>query len=302
MSHYLFAHFIGEKKNGEQVYFSVSEDGLHWKDLNKGLPVLCSNIGESGVRDPFIVKNKNTGIYYLIATDLCIHDNPDWKAAVEQGSSDLIIWESSDLINWSDEWSCNVRIPGAGCAWAPEAIYDEKEKALFVFWATWRSSEGKHRIYGAYTEDFRSISKPELYIEREKGVIDTTIVKSGDYYYRFTKDEDSARIIYERGKSLKGEFVEIPNTPLANMKGLEGPECYPFQDGRWCLVCDQFAAKKGYLPIIINDLETGAMEFLKESDYNLGQTRKRHGGIIEISEDEYQQLLRHYGLLEGVVK
>ncbi len=29
MAAYLFAHFIGEEKNGEQIYFSVSQDGLH---------------------------------------------------------------------------------------------------------------------------------------------------------------------------------------------------------------------------------------------------------------------------------
>ncbi|WFR61119.1 hypothetical protein P9222_21835 [Paenibacillus amylolyticus] len=45
---YLFVHFIGEQADGEQVYFSYSEDGLHWKDLNGGLPVLFSDLGERG--------------------------------------------------------------------------------------------------------------------------------------------------------------------------------------------------------------------------------------------------------------
>ena len=55
MAGYLFVHFIGEQENGEQIYFAVSEDGMHWQDLNGGQPVLVSDIGESGVRDPFIV-------------------------------------------------------------------------------------------------------------------------------------------------------------------------------------------------------------------------------------------------------
>ena len=42
MAAYLFAHFIGEEKDGEQIYFSVSQDGLHWTDLNEGTPVLFS--------------------------------------------------------------------------------------------------------------------------------------------------------------------------------------------------------------------------------------------------------------------
>lgn len=45
---YLFVHFIGEQPDGEQVYFSYSEDGLHWKDLNGGSPVLFSDLGEKG--------------------------------------------------------------------------------------------------------------------------------------------------------------------------------------------------------------------------------------------------------------
>ena len=37
---YLFTHFIGEQPQGEQIYFSLSKDGLHWKDLHDGKPVI----------------------------------------------------------------------------------------------------------------------------------------------------------------------------------------------------------------------------------------------------------------------
>ena len=48
MACYLFTHFIGEQSaHSEQVYFSVSPDGLHWQDLNQGQPVLCSGIVET---------------------------------------------------------------------------------------------------------------------------------------------------------------------------------------------------------------------------------------------------------------
>ena len=40
---YLFVHFTGEQPGGEQIYFAVSEDGLHWKDLNLSLiHILCA--------------------------------------------------------------------------------------------------------------------------------------------------------------------------------------------------------------------------------------------------------------------
>ena len=69
---YLFVHFTGEQPGGEQVYFSVSRDGMHWEDLNQGEPVLVSGIGEKGVRDPFILRNPLNGKYVIIATDLRI--------------------------------------------------------------------------------------------------------------------------------------------------------------------------------------------------------------------------------------
>lgn len=84
MAGYLFVHFTGEQKDGEQIYFSVSRDGLHWTDLNNGKPVLYSHIGECGVRDPFPVKNPMNGRYYLIATDLRIEKGEGWQAAQEQ--------------------------------------------------------------------------------------------------------------------------------------------------------------------------------------------------------------------------
>ena len=46
MAGYLFVHFTGEQQYGEQIYFSISRDGLHWKDLNGHRPVLYSDIGE----------------------------------------------------------------------------------------------------------------------------------------------------------------------------------------------------------------------------------------------------------------
>ena len=74
MPGYLFAHFTSEQADGEQIYFSISKDGLFWKDLNNGKPVLRSTIGECGARDPFIVKHPKTGMFYLMATGYTIKE------------------------------------------------------------------------------------------------------------------------------------------------------------------------------------------------------------------------------------
>ena len=112
---YLFVHFTGEEKLGEQIYFALSRDGLHWMDLNEGKPVLVSDIGEAGVRDPFILRNPLNGKYVIIATDLRIEAGKGWTAAQEEGSRNLIVWESEDMVNWDGPFCAEVGIPEAGC-------------------------------------------------------------------------------------------------------------------------------------------------------------------------------------------
>src|SRR5690606_11453951 len=129
---YLLVHFIGENPIGEQVYFSYSENGLHWKDLNGGKPILISQLGEQGVRDPFIVRSPLDNSFYIIATDLRIANDKGWTAAVNEGSRDIIVWQSKDLVTWSEPWAVTVGVEGAGCVWAPEAIYDEQNGEFLV--------------------------------------------------------------------------------------------------------------------------------------------------------------------------
>lgn len=308
MAGYLFVHFTGEHKDGEQIYFSVSRDGLHWKDLNGGRPILYSTLGMRGVRDPFPVRNPKTGTVYLIATDLRIEAGYGWQAAQYEGSRNLIVWESRDLVHWSEARACTVGPEGAGCVWAPEAVYDAEREAFLVFWASMTrrgEEEPKQRIYAAWTEDFCSFSKPFLYMEREQHVIDTTIVESGGVYYRFSKDETNKCLILEKSASLTGAFRPVASDTLAHLFGVEGPECYPLPDGkRWCLIADRFAEGKGYLPMITDDLESGRLQILDEGAYDMGGTRKRHGGVLALREEEYDRLLhyfdREYPAAEGL--
>lgn len=296
MAAYLFAHFIGEERNGEQIYFAVSQDGLHWKDLNSGNPVLMSQTGTCGVRDPFLVRHPRTGTVYLIATDLRIEAGKGWTDAQENGSRDIIVWETEDLVHWTKEHKFEIGILQAGCVWAPEAVYDEQKDAFLVFFASrvkyQGEAEGKHRIYAAYTKDFKEFSETFLYMERECDVIDTTILKSNGHYYRISKDETDKRLILETADSLTGEFMRINSPVLADLMGVEGPEGYLLPDGKtWCLIADQFMAGKGYLPMVTEDLSSGDFRILSPDEYDLGQKKKRHGGVLQISDEEYERLL-----------
>ena len=290
MAAYLFAHFTGEEKDGEQVYFSVSRDGLHWKDLNNGKPVLFSQIGTCGVRDPFLVRNPQTGTVYLMATDLRIEAGMGWKNAQESGSRNIIVWETDDLVHWTKGRSCKVGLPKAGCVWAPEAVYDREKEAFLVFFAS--KVSGKHRIYAAYTRDFEEFTETFLYMEKECDVIDTTILEDKGHYYRISKDEICRRLVLEWSDSLTGEFTRIDSPALASLEGVEGPEGYLLPDGKtWCVIADQFQKGEGYLPMLTEDLSSGDLRILSPDGYDMGKTKKRHGGVLQITDEEYKRLL-----------
>ncbi|RAV05091.1 glycosyl hydrolase family 43 [Paenibacillus sp. YN15] len=300
-SGYVMAHFIGEQPDGEQVYFAYSEDGLHWKDLNGGLPVLRSGLGEKGARDPFLVRDPKAAKFYLIATDLRIASGKGWATAVQAGSRDMIVWESADLVNWSSPWAVTLAVPGAGCLWAPEAVFDEASGDFLVFWASatqeQHETERKHKIYSARTKDFRSFTPAEKYIERDNHIIDTTILLHNGVCFRYSKDETTKNIRVEQGASLdKDAFVPLFAPVLEELTGVEGPEIFKFNDREeWCLIVDRFATGKGYLPLVTTDLASGEFRVLDDEEFDMGKSKKRHGGVLPITRDECSRLLAAFG-------
>ncbi|MBQ9198318.1 MAG: glycoside hydrolase family 43 protein [Clostridia bacterium] len=291
---YLFAHFTGEQLDGEQIYFSVSRNGLFWTDLNDGKPALRSCIGTKGVRDPFLVRHPDTGRCYLIATDLRIASGVTWQQAKAEASRNIIIWESDDLLHWDGPRTCTVGAEGTGCVWAPEAIFDREKQQFFVFFSSYVHKLDKLRIYGTWTKDFHTFSLPFIYFEKAESVIDTTLIEAKGKFYRISKSDTYKRLELEESDSLYHSFRPVFSQALADLSGVEGPEIYPLPNGSYCLIADQYASQKGYLPLITDDLSTGNFCIPPISQYHFGITRKRHGGIMEISAQEYQSLIQFY--------
>lgn len=282
---YLFAYFTGETEDGEQIYFSGSMDGLHWHDFNEGRPVLRNTIGAMGVRDPFLFRSVIDGQYYILGTDLRIAGGVGWEEAQNAGSTRVVIWTSGDLVHWSAPWFFPVGIEGAGCAWAPETIYDKGRKAYMVFWASCVNDSVKGRkkqvIFCSYTRDFRNFSQCGRYMEFPYDVIDATIVQSGEKYFRFYKDETEKYIRMDVGTDLQGPFREIRSPFLKQLTGVEGAIVYPLKGrNEWCLLADQFAKGCGYLPLRCKNLEDGTFNFISGQEYDMGKTRKRHGSVL----------------------
>jgi hypothetical protein len=305
---YLFVHFIGEQENGEQIYFALSQDGMHWEDLNNQQPVLFSTIGERGVRDPFLLRSADGSRFFLLATDLSIYHRGGWKNSQSTitGSRSIIVWQSNDLMSWSAPRMIEVASAEAGCVWAPEAIYDDVEQDYLVFWATSRlTNDGKGRgmhIYCNKTRDFHSFTEEKMYITRgeENQIIDTTIIKSDGKYYRASGD---GHITIEASERLMGEWQIISTLESLGLQltghDVEGPIFFKFNgDEKWALLVDQYGTGKGYLPIITTDIGDTTGESWNRplaGEYSFDTLKKRHGTILPITKSEYDALLAKWG-------
>ncbi|MER5223924.1 glycoside hydrolase family 43 protein [Streptomyces flaveus] len=291
-------HFIGEGATGQQMYFSYSADGLNWTDLNGGGMTLRSTVGTRGVRDPALVRSPDGSKYWIIATDLCIGCGQSWGDSTSNGSRNLVVWESTDLVTWSAPRLLNVAgaIPDGRNAWAPEAIWNPATNDYVLYWATNATLNGvlKHRIYYARTTDFRTVTTPQLYIDRPgtQGIIDTQIVEvpSGVGDYRYVRASGDGQITLEGSNSILGTWTNLGNLSGIGLTGsqVEGPMWMKFRDrNEWTLYLDQYASGRGYMPVTTtNPSASGTYQLPASGSYNLGGTKKRHGSILNLTAAE----------------
>ena len=269
---YLFGHFVGEGDQwgktvdgqkvtkGEQIFFALADvgQGLKFKDMNGSVgtnydslkPVLTSEIGERGVRDPFMCRSPEGDTFYLIATDLSVCTRGGWNnnagQATKTGSHSIILWESHDLVNWTEERQIKVARDDAGMAWAPEMIFCEETGEYYIFFSSTvldDYSKGTNAkilerdcVYYTTTRDFKHFGGTKKFISNAKyqdnitsrnekdndainndyrKVIDGSAIKIGDYYYSACKDggnnEDGGGIRIQKTRSLIPEEQERPD-------------------------------------------------------------------------------------------
>ena len=265
---YLFGHFIGEGTGttvngekiatGEQIFFALADvgQGLHFKDMNGSSssnlkPVLTSDVGERGVRDPFMCRSPEGDTFYLIATDLSVYVRGGWNnnagQATKTGSHSIILWDSHDLVNWTDARLIEVARKDAGMAWAPEMIYCEETGEYLIFFSSTILDDPelgtnakiirRDSVYFTATRDFAHFSETKQFIPNIKyqdnittrnesdqyaenndfrKVIDGSVMKIGDYYYSACKDggnnEDGGGIRIQKTDNLyDGEWEFVQN-------------------------------------------------------------------------------------------
>lgn len=327
---YLYASFIEPPKDasGQQVYFASSDDGRNWTDLNNNRPVLTSTLGTKSTRDHYIIRSAEGDRFYIIATDLNVFEKgKTWEDYAQRGSKSLMVWESDDLVNWSKQRMVQVADENVGCAWAPEAIYDEITGEYIVYWSgedikDGSPTKGKKIVYYSKTRDFYSFTPQQKYVipDANDGVtpgtsdafIDTTMIQGSDgKFYRTTKFE---------GVSPTQVFLDVADYPLGTFKrvktnlaendflGTEGPGWFKYNKddadefgAKYCLMLDGYNGPNkgvGFFPTSVEDLNNeNEIQFTKLTSGFKMRTAAKHGGIIPLTKEEFERVNEAYATI-----
>lgn len=306
---YLFTHFREKlTPDGEQVYFSVSRDGFNWLEINGGKPVLTAEKGFRGCRDIEIVRLFD-GSFAILTTDELIVERMDenyqvnWKHVNRTGSKCLRMWKTDDLISFSEEKLLPIGTDNFGCMWAPEVYRDDDKGEYLIHWgSTVREDDYSHMsIYCSVTKDFESFSPPKLFFTKDNEILDSHIRKIGNTYHLFYKNaEHPSMNMHSTSENLYGPyehdkaFEEYMST-IDKPGSYEAPTTIVLPDGRWCLMIDFFGCEKekmGYVPFVSPC--PGDSNFIMSKESFSFPYGFKHGGTVEISEEEYERLINHY--------
>ena len=279
---YLFTSFRGNGEDG--LHLAYSYDGYRWTDLNRVF--LSPKIGKSKLmRDPCIIQGPD-GTFHMVWT------TGWWEKGIGYA-------HSKDLVSWSEQKYVEVMAhePDAQNCWAPEVFYDEEKGQYIIFWATTipgrfpeteKKGDNNHRMYYVTTKDFESFSKAKLLYEHGFNVIDSTIVRDGERYLMFLKDETrqpaEKNIRLATAPSAEGPYSE-PSEPITGQYWAEGPTAIKIGE-TWLVYFDKYR-KHNYGVVISKDLKnwrdvSDKLEFPKGS---------RHGTILQVSNQVLERLL-----------
>lgn len=299
---YLMVHFVEDAEGyAEKIYLSLSqgEDPTSWFRLNGGEPILASSLGTSGVRDPHLVRGPDR--FYLVATDLRVFggDDAGWHTWSHHGSRSIMVWETTDLVNWSEPRLLEVAPENAGMAWAPESVYDDERGEYVVFWSSNLFDDIAHegptysRILSATTRDFVTFSPAQVYLDTGSTTIDTTMIRHDGKVYRFHKDnETGGRQLYADVVSslFADDAVILQERIGAEYGSVEGPLVFKDnQADRWFLLVDHYGdGGIGYRPFVTTDLGAGDWTPY-DGAFELPRDTK-HGVVIPLQGEEWERL------------
>ncbi|KJL43655.1 LamG-like jellyroll fold domain-containing protein [Microbacterium trichothecenolyticum] len=326
---YAMVHFIEDSAGyAEKIYLDVSrgDNPEHWDPLNGGKPILASQLGTTGIRDPYLTYNPENGTYYIIATDLRVFGGDrgvtgctEWCYWSSQGSTKLNVWESKDLVTWSDlrqfdvaQSPAGTEVAELGMAWAPEATWvpgynEDGSGAFVVYWSSNVYANAGHtgstysRILWGATTDFTqdTYEYGGVFIDAGGNTIDTTIIQDDGKTYRITKDNSAGKGIYMESTPAAdwwaptATWTQIQTRIGAvwsggNAGGVEGPAVFQRHgEDKWYLYVDVIPST-GYRPMQATDLDAGWAQ-LVSSSFSMAPSTK-HGGIVPLTSGQYETI------------
>ncbi|CAI9407611.1 glycoside hydrolase family 43 protein [Aestuariimicrobium sp. T2.26MG-19.2B] len=304
---YLLVHFVEDPHgHAEKIFLSLSEgdDPLRWRRLNSGAPILESTLGTTGVRDPHLLRRQDGNGFHIIATDARIWTGEptiDWDRLSRHGSRNLVVWDSPDLVHWSEPRLVEVAPVEAGMAWAPEAHHDAESGDYLVYWSSKLFADESHtgdshsRILVSRTRDFVTFTPARVFLDQGVEVIDLTIHVEADddphpgRVHRFAKDNspDGRRIFEEVADSFFGEWRPVATRIGAQIAdGIEAPLVFRHHhERRWYLWVDSYELDpQGYRALTTTDLGSGHWT---QIDLDL-PARTKHGTVLPLTRTEYE--------------
>jgi hypothetical protein len=207
--------FITGIHNNTATYYAhtfISLDGINWTIFGN------SPISATSVRDPALLHYDD--LWWLICTN---------------GSNYLTAFNSSDLLTWSAGWSVSTAGVSPTATWAPSWFIDN-DNSVHVIVGLQVSS--KFAIYEMHPTNrgMTTWSTPVKISDAgfPNNCVDPFILRVGNIYYMFFKDQDTGYIDLANSSTLLSGYTVTQTGNWASWgTSIEGPSISQMDDGRW---------------------------------------------------------------------
>lgn len=323
MGAYLFTYFNDATHS---LFMAISHDGYEFTALNESQPVINGyDVAEQyGIRDPHIQRGPD-GTFYIVMTDLNLqgqrmgYRDTQWERSNYYGwgnNRGLVFMKSDDLIHWTHNV---VRIDKLfpekfgeiGCAWAPESIWDPKEKKMMVYFTVRQRPEGEHvqesktKLFYSYADkDFTTlVTEPQVlfeYPDPKIQVLDADIcpMPDGRYFMTYVAQENPGGIKYMISDQIN-HFDAYNEEQIDGENGAcEAPNTWKrIGEDKWVTMYDVFSIQPNNFGFVeTTDFKT----WTPIGRFNDGVMKAnnfstpKHGSIIQITDEEAERLEKYY--------
>ncbi len=321
---YLFAFFSNNSPAGEQIRFALSDDGLNYRSLNGGRPMVASDTIalKKSIRDPYICRGRDGRTYYMVMTDM--RSDEGW-----QSNDGLILMKSDDLLHWQHTAiDFPTRFPGLEgfdrenlhAVWAPQVIWDDAAGKYMIYYSIGRhdweypvgdKSQPYFKLFYSYVnDDFTDITEPQLLFDFGTAAIDGDIIYDGknDEYVLFFKDEGLSTVnngfttrqgvMRATAKNLTGPYtVEYRHVQKPGQFPVEGSSVFRLIGSEDYILMYDCYAQGFYQFCRSSDLKN--FTFVQNTPTR-GTFTPRHGSVMHISANE-RELLEAWSELSDAI-